>query len=67
MEGKGLLCVHGHRDDGPAVQDNTCANHGNFLALLKFRIQAGDTLLQDNLLKSAVNALYTPARHFRMN
>ena len=51
--------MRGHRDDGPAVQDNTCANHGNFLALLKFRIQAGDTLLQDHLLKSAGNALYT--------
>ena len=33
--------------------------HGNFLALLKFRIQAGDTMLQDHLLNSSGNALYT--------
>ena len=58
--GRQGIAMRGHRDDGPAVQDNTCANHGNFfLALLKFRIQAGDTMLQDHLLKSAGNALYT--------
>ena len=51
--------MRGHRDDGPAVQDNTCANHGNFLTLLEFRLQARDTMLQDHLLKSAGNALYT--------
>eukprot|EP00731_Ephydatia_muelleri_P033574 Em0032g36a len=51
--------MRGHRDDKPAIQENLCANHGNFLALLKFRIQAGDTMLQDHLLNSAGNALYT--------
>ena len=51
--------MRGHRDDKPAIQENLHANHGNFLALLKFRIQTGDTMLQDNLLDSAGNALYT--------
>ena len=53
------IATHGHRDAGPTVQDNLCANHGNLLVLLKFRIQARDTMLQVHLLKSAGNALYT--------
>ena len=31
------IAMRGHRDDKPAIQENLCANHGNFLALLKFR------------------------------
>ena len=57
--GRQGIAMRGHRDDKPAIQENLCANHGNFLALLKFRIQAGDTMLQDHLLNSAGNALYT--------
>ena len=41
--------MRGHRDDKPAIQENLCANHGNFLALLKFRIQAGDTICSSTI------------------
>ena len=51
------IAMRGHRDDKPAIQENLCANHGNFLALLKFRIQARDTILQDHLLNSVLGML----------
>jgi hypothetical protein len=35
------------------------ANHGNFVALLNFRIEAGDTVLQEHLSTAARNATYT--------
>ena len=35
-------------------------NHGNFCALLNFRISAGDIILRDNLQSTARNATYTP-------
>ena len=31
--GRQGIAMRGHRDDGPAVQDNTCANHGNFFGI----------------------------------
>ena len=34
-------------------------NHGNFRALLDFRISSGDTLLQEHLQKAGRNAIYT--------
>ena len=34
-------------------------NHGNFCALLNFRILAGDTILRDHLQSAARNATYT--------
>ena len=34
-------------------------NHGNFLALLKFRIDAEDTILENHLCAAAQNATYT--------
>ena len=33
-------------------------NHGNFLALLKFRVDAGDTVLGEHLVTAARNATY---------
>lgn len=33
--------------------------HGNFLALLAFRVDAGDTVLGDHLSSGARNAMYT--------
>ena len=43
----------------PAVRENPAANHGNFLALLQFRVQAGDQVLKEHLRTAAGNALYT--------
>ena len=34
-------------------------SHGNFVALLNFRIEAGDTVLQEHLSTTAQNATYT--------
>ena len=57
--GRQGLAFHGHRDDRPSVEENTNSNHGNFLGLLKFRAQAGDKALSNNLKSAAGNATYT--------
>ena len=38
-------------------------NHGNFCALLNFRISAGDTILRDHLHSAARNATYTSPQY----
>ena len=45
--GRQGIALRGHRDDGPSLQ--TSANHGNFQALLQFRIDAGDQVLKEHL------------------
>ena len=53
------LAFRGHRDDNPSTRgDSSYANHGNFLALLHFRVQAGDQVLKEHLKAAAGNALY---------
>ena len=37
----------------------TSKNHGNFWALIKFRISVGDTILQDHICTTSRNATYT--------
>ena len=49
----------GHRDDTPSIIEDPLANHGNFLALLEFRVQVGDRVLKEHLETAARNALYT--------
>jgi hypothetical protein len=49
------LC--GHRDAGTDVE-HASENHGNFLALLQFRVSSGDTLLRDHLATAPRNATY---------
>ena len=41
------------------MKEDSCTNHGNFLALLHFRVQAGDQVLDEHLKTAAGNALYT--------
>ncbi len=53
------LAFRGHRDDGPSIEENPHANHGNFLALVQFRVQAGDRVLEEHLKTAPGNALYT--------
>ncbi|KAL5470805.1 hypothetical protein EMCRGX_G028829 [Ephydatia muelleri] len=53
------IAFRGHQDNCPDVQDDPNGNHGNFLALLNFCIQAGDRVLEEHLKNSASNALYT--------
>ena len=38
---------------------NSLENHGNFWALLKFRMEAGDFILSEHLDTAAQNATYT--------
>ena len=57
--GRQGIAFRGHRDDCSDVQDDPNGNHGNFLALLNFRIQAGDKVLEGHMKNSASNALYT--------
>ena len=57
--GRQGLAFRGHRDDTPSTKEDPHANHGNFLALLQFRVQAGDHVLKQHLDSAAGNALYT--------
>ncbi len=57
--GRQGIALRGHRDDHSQVKSTPLSNHGNFLALLQFRIQAGDQVLQNHFKCAAKNALYT--------
>ena len=63
-----LLCgrqnipLRGHRDSLNDFEHDPSAQHGNFWALLHFRVAAGDTVLKEHLLSGSVvkrNATYT--------
>ena len=57
--GRQGIAFRGHRDDRPSVEEHPDRNHGNFLALLHFRIQAGDKMLYSHLKSAPGNATYT--------
>ena len=59
--GQQNIALCGHRDSALDVERAVegTRNHGNFLALLKFRIDAGDTILENHLSAAAQNATYT--------
>ena len=58
--GRQNIPLRGHRDSGLDVEHNATAScHGNFRALLKFRIAAGDSVLQDYFANAPRNAMYT--------
>ncbi|CAG2254819.1 unnamed protein product [Mytilus edulis] len=53
------LALRGHRDDDQ-IQDITQSyNLGNYKELVKFRAEAGDSVLDDHLKQCAKNASYT--------
>lgn len=54
--GRQGIALHGHRDDSTAHPD---ANHGNFLELLRFRIDGGDEVLRDHFASHQRNASYS--------
>ncbi|KYN15041.1 52 kDa repressor of the inhibitor of the protein kinase [Trachymyrmex cornetzi] len=61
--GRQNIPLRGHRDDGQFFSTNTdksvvSAPEGNFRALLKFRIDAGDTVLQHHLATASSNVTY---------
>ena len=57
--GKQGIALRGHSDDSLAIEEDPKANHGNFYALLKFRILSGDVILKEHLKTASKNALYT--------
>lgn len=64
--GQQNIALRGHRDSGPLCfkdSDDTASpvNEGNFRALLKFRIDAGDVMLKQHL-ESSSNATYISKR-----
>lgn len=62
LQGRQNIPFRGHRDDGPLFTNDECGdisvNEGNFRELLKFRVDAGDKLLEDHLKKSSSSATY---------
>ena len=54
------IALRGHRDDGPIDPSGTIPlmNDGNFRALLRFRLRAGDESLRQHLQSSGKNAQY---------
>ena len=59
--GRQGIALRGHRDDSKHLTQSSLANHGNFLALLRFRVDSGDKVLADHLSSSHQHqtALYT--------
>ena len=47
------------RDDGAVSLDNSTFIRGNFQALSKFRVHAGDEVLKEHIETSAQNAMYS--------
>ena len=59
--GRQNIALRGHRDSATDLEgpQSASTNHGNFWALLNFRISAGDTHLRDHLHTASRNAMYT--------
>lgn len=55
--GKQNIALRGHRCEDVSMEDNS-GNPGNFLALVKFRMESGDVVLQDHISSAAANAMY---------
>jgi len=54
--GKQGIALRGNRDN--SVDNDPSLNHGNFRALLNFRVEAGDSVLKEHLLNCDKNASY---------
>ena len=61
--GRQNLGLRGRQDSLTKVEGDKCSitNHGNFWALIKFRIDAGDMVLVIHLATAGKNATYTSA------
>jgi hypothetical protein len=60
--GQQEIALRGHRDYGSILESNVDNNDGNFRALLRFRLQAGDSVLHQHLSTAGANATYTSWR-----
>ena len=57
--GRQNIAFRGHRDDGPILTDPLpIKNEGNFRALVRFRVDAGDKELKSHLENSTSKATY---------
>lgn len=56
--GRQELPLRGHRDQGPLALEQPIENYGNFRALLRYRIDAGDDTLKTHVTTCALNASY---------
>lgn len=54
--GRQNIPLRGHRDDSRHLSED--GNHGNFQALLEFRIDAGDKVLEEHFKNANKNATY---------
>ena len=59
--GRQNIALRGHRDNATDIErdPSDTENHGNFQALLNFRVDAGDTVLGEHLATASRNATYT--------
>ena len=59
--GRQNIALHGHRDNITDIERDLSdtKNHGNFWALLKFRVDLGDTVHGEHLAKAGRNFTYT--------
>ena len=57
--GRQNIPLRGSRDASLDIERATCENHGNFWALLQFRVLAGDLALKEHLATAPKNATYT--------
>jgi len=59
--GRQNIPLSGQCDNATDIEKVTChsENHGNFIALLKFRVDAGDFILHEHLTTAPKNATYT--------
>ena len=59
--GRQNIALRGHRDSALDIERDVddSQNHGKFVALLNFRIDAGDSVLEQHLSTAARNATYT--------
>ena len=64
--GKQGIALRGHRDDHTCVDLDPLANHGNFMALLQFQIQAGDKVLSEHVYKQLEVMQYILAKQSKM-
>lgn len=56
--GRQNISLRGHRDDGKLTVEEPLANDGNFRALLRYRISAGDEILSKHLETTSCKATY---------
>ena len=59
--GRQNIALRGHRDNITDLENDTLSteNHGNFWAILQFRVDSGDTVIGEHLATAARNATYT--------